>query len=110
MHVETHDFPHMAAANAIVHAAPTGAIRDLLAQIWTAATSANIPWNKIFMAFATMAAGGFSPMAIASGLAILFGSNVPPALKTAADAAAPQLEAHAEAVKVSMATDTLASA
>lgn len=70
------DFKHQKAVDAMVGAAPSS-VRGSLNDIWQAAMAANIPWMKIFMAFATAAAGGFSPAAIAAAIAMLFGTSVP---------------------------------
>lgn len=81
------DFQHQRATAAIMDTVPEGAIlngtpiRDIIKQIIAAATSANIPWFKIFTAIAIAAAGGFTPTAIAAAIASLFGTNVPTNLK-----------------------------
>lgn len=73
------DFRHQKAVDAMIGAAPAST-RTNLNDIWNAAMSANIPWLKLFTAFGIMAAGGFSPAAIAAGITSLFGTSVPPTL------------------------------
>lgn len=76
MSLFNHDFKHQKAVDALVGAAPPST-RASLNDIWQAAMGANIPWLKIMMAFATAAAGGFSPAAIAAAIAMLFSANPP---------------------------------
>lgn len=79
MHLQ--ELAHQAATSSIMAAAPNQLIRDVLTQIYQAAVASGIPWLKIMQAFATAAAGGFTPASITAAIAILFGTNVPPQLK-----------------------------
>lgn len=73
------EFHQQAAVNSTLAAAPPS-VRGVLQDIIAAALQMNIPWLKIFMAFATAAAGGFSPAAIAAAITMLFGINIPTSL------------------------------
>ncbi len=79
------DFRHQRVVSSAMDAAPDDK-KATLNDILQHALAVNIPWLKIMMAFATAAAGGFTPASIAAAIAMLFGNNPPASLKAAATA------------------------
>lgn len=84
-HLFDRDFHHQRAILATMEAAEPAA-KSSMGDIVKAARAINLPWDKIFKAVMTAAAGGFSPAAIAAAIAILFGSTPPASLAAMASA------------------------